>query len=511
MPRPPNVLFILSDQHNAKVLGHVGHPDVHTPNLDRLAAEGVRFPNAITQNPICTPSRVSWLSGQYAHNHGYYSLNGANPGGLPTILGHFRRAGYRTAAVGKIHCPEHWVEDDADFFRESVECSIGGSPEYHAFLRAKGLEPGHRADARFRHIANAGLDGCPSPLDYENLPDGWAARQAVEFMQACADEGRPFFAHVSFHGPHGAYRPAKRFWDLYDESRLALPPNADYALEGKSPALRNMVRYFKEGSWIVHEPRTYEAARLRKLHGYLGMVSMIDHAVGELLDGLRRAGLEEDTIVVYSTDHGEYACEHGILEKAPGICADAVTRIPMMWRWPGRFAAGHVAPELVETVDLTATVCRLAGLEPLQTSDGLDIAHLLRGKGGAVRRLGVTEFAWSKSVRKGNFRYVYYQPEIFAAEYPDGFGELYDLASDPWEMKNLWFDPAHAAKVEELKGDLLDWLVATTRPRTVHPHIRFGGPQAVTRYHNTTNADGKVHADRLRDLITREHWTRNYL
>ena len=90
----PNIVFFLSDQHNAKFLGHKGHPNVKTPNIDRLAAEGVRFDNAITQNPICTPSRVCFLSGQYCHNHGYYGLSGPNPRGLPTVLGHFRRAGY---------------------------------------------------------------------------------------------------------------------------------------------------------------------------------------------------------------------------------------------------------------------------------------------------------------------------------------------------------------------------------------------------------------------------------
>ncbi|RKY64075.1 MAG: hypothetical protein DRP99_02825 [Candidatus Latescibacterota bacterium] len=127
MAKRPNVLFIISDQHNAKVLGHKGHPDVKTPNLDRLAAEGVRFENAITQSPIGTPSRVSFLSGQYPHNHGYYGLSGPRPRGLPTVLGHFRRAGYRTAAVGKIHCPEYWVEDDSDLYLETCEgCSVGG-------------------------------------------------------------------------------------------------------------------------------------------------------------------------------------------------------------------------------------------------------------------------------------------------------------------------------------------------------------------------------------------------
>ena len=106
--KKPNILFILADQHNAK--GHAGHPDVLTPHLDRMAAEGVRFTNAISQNPICTPSRVCYLSGQYCHNHGYYGLSGPNPGGLPSMLGCFRRAGYATSAIGKIHWPERTVD-----------------------------------------------------------------------------------------------------------------------------------------------------------------------------------------------------------------------------------------------------------------------------------------------------------------------------------------------------------------------------------------------------------------
>jgi len=137
MENKPNVVFIMSDQHNAKVMGHMGHTDARTPNLDRLAESGVRFENCITQNPICTPSRVSFLSGQYPHNHGYYGLNGPHPGGLPSVPGHFRRAGYRVAAIGKIHCPEYWIEDRVDRFREiSSLFSIGGCPEYDAYLEA---------------------------------------------------------------------------------------------------------------------------------------------------------------------------------------------------------------------------------------------------------------------------------------------------------------------------------------------------------------------------------------
>jgi len=508
MPDRPNVLFILSDQHNAKCLGHKGHPEAITPNLDRLAAEGVRFDNAVTQNPICTPSRVSYISGQYCHNHGYYGLSGPNPGGLPTVFGHFRRSGYRTAAVGKIHCPEYWVEDDCDEFHETCErCSVGGrSPEYVQYLRERNVEhlEDHGRLPEFGHQGTQKLDGRPSLVSYEDGQEGWAARKAVEFMGRCQAEGAPFFAHVSLPKPHQCYTPAKRFWDMYDEGKLTLPPNAAYDMANKAPHAAAGARRYREREWAVFEPKTYEAARLRKLHGYLGNVTHVDHAVGEMLDWLRQSGLERDTIVVYGSDHGDYACEHGLMEKAPGICHDAITRIPYIWRWPGRFRAGHAAKEIVETVDMVPTLCALAGLEPLSTCDGKDLSHLLHGEAGEVHRVGVTEFAWSKSVRKGRYRLVYYPPEAFAHEYPGGFGELYDLESDPWEMENLYFDARHAGVVRELQADLLEWLVTTTRPRTVlgadarHGRRPPAGWQTQVRYECWTCADGKLPPEAVR-------------
>ena len=503
MESRPNILFILSDQHNAKVLGHKGHPDVKTPHLDRLAAEGVRFDNAITQNPICTPSRVSWLSGQYCHNHGYYGLSGPNPRGLPTILGHFRRSGYRTGAVGKIHCPEYWVEDDCDWFHETCGCSIGGrSKEYAAYLAERGLAEleDHGALQEFGRRGQQTVEGRPSKVSYEDSQEGWAARQAIGFMEDCASKERPFLVHVSLPKPHQCYAPAQPFWDLYDQSTLTLPPNAEYDMEGKAPHLRRAAKGWRERDWQLFEPKTFEAGRLRKLHGYLGNVSHVDHAVGELLDGLEKGGLAEDTIVIYSSDHGDYACEHGIMEKAPGICSDAITRIPFIWRWPGRFATGHAAEEVVETVDLANTLCALSGVDPLQTADGTDISPLLRGESGEAHRVGVTEFAWSKSLRKGKYRLVYYPPEMFADDYPEGFGELYDLEADPWEMQNLYFDAEHQSVVRELERDLIDWLVTTTRPTTVHPMAASESDQAVARYGHTVNADGKVNPERIGEL-----------
>ena len=503
MSERPNILFILSDQHNAKVMGHQGHPDVQTPHLDRLAAEGVRFDTCISQNPICTPSRVSYLSGQYCHNHGYYGLSGPNPQGLPSVLGHFRQAGYRTGAIGKIHCPEYWVEDDTDVFFETTGCSVGGrSREYAKYLAERELThlEDHGALQEMGPRGRQSVEGRPSKVSYRDGQEGWIAQQSVEFMQDSAADGRPFFLWATLPKPHQCYAPAQEFWDLYDEDRLTLPPNAEYDMQRKAPNLRRTAERWREGNWTLFEPHTFAAGRLRKLHGYLGCVSHVDHAVGEMLDGLRALGLEEDTIVVYASDHGDYACEHGIMEKAPGICADAITRVPFIWRWPGRFSAGHVAREIVEAVDLANTLCGLSGLAPLETADGQDIGHLLRGEAGEVHRIGVTEFAWSKSVRQGKYRLVYYPPEMFAAEYPDGFGELYDLERDPWEMENLYFEAEHVATVLSMERALTDWLVRTTRPTTVHPNPAYVSGQGVTRYNHTVNADGRMHPGRIEAL-----------
>jgi arylsulfatase len=503
----PNVLFIIADQHNAKVVGHRGHPDVKTPNLDRLAADGVRFDNCITQNPICTPSRMSFFSGQYPHNHGYYGLSGARPK-VPNLLGYFRQHGYRTGAIGKIHCPEYWIEDDCDHFREVYpELSPDRAVQYVAYLEENGVLA-DRDDDLYQEQSDRraqSLDGRPSRLRYEDAPEGWIVRETIGFMSRAAMEGRPFIVQASLPRPHQIYAPSEPFWSMYDESTLHLPPNADYDMGLKAPHMRNMAESYHRAEWTLFEPRTFDAGRLRKLHGYLGCVSQVDHAVGELLSWLDEQGLARDTIVVYTCDHGDYACEHSMMEKAPGICSDAITRIPHIWRWPGQFQAGHVVTDIVESVDLSATLCALAGLGPLETSDGVDLTDLLKGGQGNVHDVGVTEFAWSKSLRKGQYRFVYYAPRMFPEEYPDGFGELYDLETDPWEMDNLYFSREHASRVEELKADLLDWMITTTRPATVLGLPAFGGSQTVERFYNTTNLDKKVHPGRLAALRRRNY------
>ena len=515
MSKKPNILFIVSDQHNAKVTGYNNHPDVKTPHLDRMASEGVRFNNCVTQNPICTPSRVSFLSGQYCHNHGYYGLSGRNPGGLPNIFSHFKSYGYTTGAFGKIHCPEYWVEDMCDTFEDSTATSVGGrSANYAAFLTERGkldLED-HGSLPEFGDAGRQSMEGRPSPLTFEESQEGWCANQAVAMMKRAKDNDTPFLIHVSLPRPHQCTTPSQEFWDLYETEYLTLPPNADYdmAAAKKAPHLTQMAQGWRTRDWALFEPKTFEAARMRKLHGYLGAVSQVDAAVGVMLDYIRESGLAEDTIVIYTSDHGDYATEHGIMEKAPGICSDAITRVPHIWWSPQRFKTGHVADEIVELIDVSQTICSLAALDPLETSDGKDISHLLHGDSGEVHHIGVTEFAWGKSVRKGNYRLVHYPPEMFPHEYPEGFGELYDLDADPWEMNNLYFEADYQSVIQELQTDLLNWLITSTRPGTVHgvnsgPIVFEQTEQTLVRFKTAVNRDGKINPQLIKQARTKNY------
>ena len=301
--------------------------------------------------------------------------------------------------------------------------------------------------------------------DVRGGQEGWGVRKAIEFMEGRRRPGRPILRSSQPAEAASMLHAGAAVLDLVRRIRAHPPAQCGLRYEGQSPASTQRGPTLAHAGVAVVRARTFAAGRLRKLHGYLGSVSHVDHSAGELLEWLDRSGAAERTIVIYSSDHGDYACEHGIMEKAPGHLLRRDHPHPMIWRWPGRFKAGHLAREIVEAVDLPNTLCALTGVETMETADGEDISRLLRGESGSAHRLGVTEFSWSKSVRKDKHRLVFYPREIFAQDYPDGFGELYDLEADPWEMRNLFFDPRYAGVVREMQGDLLDWLIHDHAPR----------------------------------------------
>jgi choline-sulfatase/uncharacterized sulfatase len=466
-PRP-NVILVLADQHHADLLGCAGHTQALTPNLDAFAAEGVRFTQAYCQNPICTPSRVSWLSGQYCHNHGFYGLSGPAWFELPNLFRHFRAHGYRTAGLGKLHLPcqpRNWVADDLDLFADAYQPAAGD------YGRSAYLE--HLEEAGVRHLEDSWhnpwlpkhfCDARPSELPYEHTMERWITDRALDFV--AEGEGAPFFIEIAYQRPHHPLLPQRRFWDLYPPN-LDLPETFDLEPGGRPPHFRRMWESTrgKTGPFGEPEEDVHDWAR-RAWRGTLACVSQMDDLFGRLVQGLKDRGEYENTVIVYSGDHGCYHTIHGLPEKAPGICSDAVCRIPMIWRAPGKTRPGHVSDRLVETVDAAPTLCALCGLPEMESVDGRDLTPLLAGGEEPVHEVAVTENPWSKSLRWGRWRFVHYQPEMWPGE---DVGELYDLAADPQETTNLYDDPAHRETVESCRRKLLEWLIGTTRCRTVHP------------------------------------------
>jgi len=482
-----NVLLVISDQHQAKLLGCEGHKQAITPHMDRLAAEGVRFRHAYTQNPICTPSRVSILSGQYCHNTGYYGLSGPTPTWLPSFFGHFKQHGYRTAGIGKMHLPNDpkvWAIDDMTLYADSYEKHghpMAPNTPYFKYLEDLGLRDKEDSIGLPELPGLQQHEGRPSNLPYEHSVEGWCAAQAMKFIDASGDT--PFCMQVSLPRPHQCYTPDQQFWDMYPDD-LELPPTIDQDPSARPPHFRNTVNSYRKAEGAF-EPKGRDHVSRRVWRAYLACITQCDYALGQLVDHLEATGKLDNTIVVYGSDHGAYSTTHGVPEKAPGICSEEVCRVPFIWRLPEVAQAGHVAHELVENVDIAPTIASLAGLPAMDWTDGRDITALLRGEPSPVRDVAVTEHPWSKSIRWKNWRMVHYQPEMF----DEPAGELYDIAGDPNESTNLFFDDAHQSTVNEGRQLLLEWLIRTTRTTTMWPPEHWSRGPGAKPY--TLGADGK--------------------
>jgi len=486
----PNILIIKSDQHNARCLGVNGHKQVKTPNLDELARGGVNFTRAFVQNPICTPSRMCYLTGQYPHNHGLYGLSdggGFFSKSLPSMFSEFKKLGYRTGVVGHIHVEDEWLQPHCDQYRNMYT----RNDPYSEYLKAKGLLD-KRDDIALKGVSQT-VDACASELSFEDSCEGYVLKSFLEFLKDLPDN-QPFLYQMDPLHPHECWIPVKEFWDLYEGVELELPPSADEDLSGKPPNQADTVNRFRNYPWLF-EPKTYEAGRMRKLRGYYGCISQVDHLVGLARKKLREIGREGNTIIVYCSDHGDFALEHGILEKAPGISYDAILRTPMIWYWPsGGFSAGSTVEELIESVDLFPSLCSLMGVEVPDTVDGVDISAMLRGDTKPVRDFVVAEFALSRTIRTKEWK-LCHRPRGMLGDKKD-WGELYHVSEDPWEMKNLYDDPESAAIREDLRRTLFDWTQLTTRCGSV----LSSGPHGV---------DGKVTVAALRRMI--EKGSQNYL
>jgi arylsulfatase A-like enzyme len=490
-----NVLFITSDQQHWSAMGYL-NPEVRTPNLDRLVRRGTTFHRAYTVNPTCTPTRASWITGLYPSQHGAYSLGTKLFESVPTLGDCFTRDGYRTALVGKAHfqplkgtaefpsLESYPILHDLDFWRsfhgpfygfQHVELARNHTDEAHVgqhyalWMEAKA--PGQWRQhflptpdwAQKLGAPPDSTHRLPKPGEPWSLPEdlhynAWIAERTNALMEDYSRTGENFFLWASFFDPHPGYMVPEPYASLYDPDQVTVPEHRPGEFDDKPP-------YFKQsqaekpdfnafvepegagihGAGSHVKPRKVRAQNIATMYG---MMTMLDHYIGKILDKLDALGLTENTLVCFTTDHGDFLGQHGLTAKAIHHYEDLV-RVPLVVSLPGTVPQGKVSDSLQSTVDLAQTFLAMAGLPVPRTMTGIDESKVWVGTTETLREHVIVENQHQPTTM--NLRTFITPRHKLTIHFNREYGELYDLQSDPGEYVNLWDKP----EARDLKRELL--------------------------------------------------------
>ena len=452
----PNILILYTDQQRFDALGCNGNCDIQTPRLDEMAREGVNFERYYVQNPVCMPSRVSFLSGQYPGTLGITHMGVPVPENTVTLPRYLHNYGYTSGNIGKLHFLPHANRDHREIH-----------PSYGFDCLEISDEPGCYADAYRAWVArrapdqldlvSCGLppatqtwqtemgvrDGIVHPAQREPLEaqafrarsdlthTAFIAEQTLEFVRQ--NRERPFLCIAGFYSPHAPWIAPQEFLDIYDPATFDLPTfPADFAGRPDDDELR------------------------RARHGYYAMISEVDHHCGRILDELDNLGLRDETIVIFTADHGEWLGQHGKYGK--GFPAhDVVSRVPCLVRWPGGIVeAGRTISDIVEAVDIVPTLLECAGIPVAAALQGQSLLPQLQAQTPDKARVAaLTEERDWKALHTPQFRYI---------ARADGREILFDLRQTHGEYCDVAGDAAYAETLAELRHELLRRLIERERP-----------------------------------------------
>jgi uncharacterized sulfatase len=442
-PARPSVLVIHTDEQVFDTLGCLGHPDVRTPNLDRLAAEGTLFTRAYACNGVCVPSRACLMTGRYPIAHGVTSLYQPLPPGEPTMGKLFRAAGYATGYFGKSH---HGVPE-AKMGEDGWQETFLPGKAYPSYLEANGVAARYpekkeirRADVRYW---NVGASRIPAEHYFENV----IARKAEAFLRAHAAE--PFLCFVGNLAPHGPFTPPRPYDALYDPAKLTLAPRDARELEGKpAPFVR----------WVTQNRKYVNDAELRVfLAHYYALITLVDENVGRLVKALKETGAWDRTVVVFTSDHGDFASAYGILGKS-WCMDDRLLRTPLVISHPARRKAARNA-SLVENVDVLPTLLDAAGIAVPARMQGRSLAPIAMGKADSVKEaaFAYNEHADDDTVLRQSMAVRGKWKLVVSPGHAD---QLFDLEADPHEFRNRAAEPACRATLGVMRDLLLGWHAA---------------------------------------------------
>ncbi len=478
---PPNILLVMSDQHRADMLGCAGDAAVQTPNLDALAAEGVRFSRVNCQGPLCMPSRASFLTERYVRDHGVYTNWAEVDPASPTYVKALRDAGYHTAMLGKAHL---YQEDDDgathidDFaprlealgfteVRETGDKFAGETPNrYTDFLKTRGLLDAYRqhiADRSYQGEKDSGRgatkrvpmwDATPMPIPLDAYVDTWHGAEAVRWIEEY-DRDQPFFAFVGFPGPHDPWDAPVEAVDRYRGADISMPATTLRPDVESAGTYGSLLRAFLHLSDT--DTMTDDAIRGMR-RGYSADISVIDDAVGAIVAALRAKGVLDTTWIIYTSDHGEMGGNHGMMSKC--VLYEPAVRVPLIIRPPeGR--APRVVGTIVEHLDVPATVRAIAGAGGVPESAARPLLGYVNGKDPEPRAVSVSENWGFASFETDRYKLVVDEDALTACQ-------LFDKAVDPLEDHNRIADPESKATVEELMDAYVRPFFATppVRPHT---------------------------------------------
>ncbi len=431
----PNVLFLVCDDLNCD-LGSYGHPQVRSPNIDRLARRGVRFDRAYCQYPLCGPSRASFMTGLYpdqtlVHGNGTYIRERVPD--VQTMPQMFRRAGHFATRIGKIYhynVPKHiGTSGHDDPYSWDYTINPRGrdvDDEDQIFS----LRPGSYGGV-LSWLAADGTD--------EEQTDGIATTEAVRLLRKFASEDTPFFLAVGLFRPHTPFVAPKRYFEMYPSDGIVVPGvPEDYLSTLPEPARRSLTR--KKSQLEL----TDELAR-QAMQAYYASITFADAQVGRILDALDETGLSENTIIVFTSDHGYHMGEHAYWQKT--TLFENAARVPLIIAGPGVEAAGQSTSMPVEMLDIYPTVADLCGLRAPKYLPGISLAPTLMDVAAKPRTSALTQYGSGYSIRTERYRYTEWGPDGREG------AELYDHASDPVELVNLAGLPGHretAARLSQL-------------------------------------------------------------
>lgn len=489
----PNILIVTTDQQRADSLSCYGSDFTSTPHIDRLASEGVRFDRAYCPNPVCTPSRVSLFTGKAVSRHGAWNV-GVHAREDERMLSHLLAAeGYQTHYIGKAHFQSFGSADPPSQERtgrwangyegwngpyygfETVELALGHatygiSGHYGEWVRRHAQPDDLDRWRRAKNLHDIGFGGnafdWEMPLEFHNSV--WTANRAEAFLKE-RDASRPFFLAVGFQDPHHPHAVPVEQTDRVDPADVPPPDYTEGELEDKPPHFlaaregrlekskaRGRFSVAGQGAGCDYRRVTEQDARLGRAY-YYSMVKLIDAQFGRIVNALDEMKLANDTLILFTSDHGELLGDHGLWMKGP-FHYEPLARVPFIVRWPARVPGGRSCGDLVNLIDAAPTCLSALDMAPPSDMDGIDLLPTLAGEdeGEDEHQRSSTIIEMTDDPNALRLKTLITQNRKLTRYAGQTYGELYDLENDPREKINRWNDPNYADEKAALLNELMD-------------------------------------------------------